>query len=154
MDNYCEAGKVFLFDKLSMKWIFTMCSAECSAHVPFQKNFVCLLFLQESVMLKLVSRNMRGVQNSVIFFLHRTRKCNCQKPLAAIVQKQAEFESKILLQTFVWIREKCGIFQIAKSGNTFTYFPSQGKTVKKPLFRLAKVLKLWSFDRTICPNFR
>ena len=82
-----------------------MCSAEGSADVPFQKHFV-VYFFYKSLMLKSVSRNMWGggggvLQNSVIFSLHRTRKCNCQQPLTAIVQQHPEFESKIQLQTFV-----------------------------------------------------
>ena len=59
MDNYCEANKVCLFNKLSIKWIFTMCSAEGSADVPFQKHFV-VYFFYKSLMLKSVSRNMWG----------------------------------------------------------------------------------------------
>ena len=49
-----------------------------------------------------------------------------------------EFESKIQLQTFLWIGEQCGIFQMVKSGSTFTYLPSQGKTVKKTTIQTAK----------------
>ena len=92
MGTYREAGKLILFDKLSVKWIFTMCSAEGSAHVPtFSKKKLLFTFLQSS-MLKSITGNM-GVQNSVIFSLHGTGKCNCQQKLTATVQQHAEFKS-------------------------------------------------------------
>ena len=66
MDNYCEAVKVFCSTnyQLKFKWIFTMCSAKGSAHVPFQKNLVVYFFTRVWCWNQLAE--IWGVQNSVI----------------------------------------------------------------------------------------
>ena len=135
MDNYCEAGKVFLFNKLSIKRSFTMCSAEGSTHVHFQNDAV-VYFFYKSLMLKSVSRNMGGgghriqsyfpstVPGNAIASSHLQSYCHCKA--APRVRVKDTVTNLRLNRRTAW-----NISAVAKSGSTFTYFPSQGKTVKK-----------------------
>ena len=57
-----------------------------------KKNFVVYFFTEFDVEID-YRKYGGGVQNSIIFSLHGTGKCNCQQQLTATVQQHAEFES-------------------------------------------------------------
>ena len=131
-----------------------MCSDEGSTHVPFQKNAV-VYFFYKSLMLKSVSRNMGGgyriqsyfpstVPGNAIASSHLLPLYSSTPSSSQRYSYKPSSESENSVEYFRWPRAAVhSLISLHKE-----------RQLKKPLFRLPKVLKLWSFDRTVCPNFR